>query len=108
MQQPSVCVGIVTRNRAESLRKAIASALQQQIAKLEVGSTDDTRTLSAQFPNVTWTRRDQSAGYVARRNQLMERGDCKYYVSLDDDAWFVSGDEIAVAVDHRGSHSTYN
>jgi glycosyltransferase involved in cell wall biosynthesis len=32
MQQPSVCVGIVTRNRAESLRKAIASALQQQIA----------------------------------------------------------------------------
>jgi GT2 family glycosyltransferase len=105
MQAPSVCLGIITRNRADSLRKAIASALQQRRIKIDIvvvddGSTDETTTLSTAFPNVTWTRRDQSAGYVARRNQLMERGDCKYYVSLDDDAWFVGEDEIAVAVDH--------
>jgi GT2 family glycosyltransferase len=104
MPEPSVCLGIVTRDRAETLRKAIASAAQQKISNLQIvvvddGSMDATCTLSAQFPQVTWIRYEESAGYIARRNELIARAGCEYFVSLDDDAWFLGDDEIAIAVD---------
>lgn len=103
MQPPSVCLGIVTRNRAQSLRKAIASAIQQKGANMEIvvlddGSTDETIDLRAQFPELSWIRRDEDAGYISARNELMRRGNFDYFVSLDDDAWFVSDDEISVAI----------
>jgi GT2 family glycosyltransferase len=99
-----VDIGIVTRNRAQSVAKAVGSARQQNVANKNVvvvddGSTDETTTLSTAFPNVTWVRHEQSAGYVTRRNELMS-GDFDYYVSLDDDAWFLKDDEVAVAIDY--------
>jgi GT2 family glycosyltransferase len=100
-----VRIGIVTRNRAESLAKAITAALRQSVPNKEIvvlddGSVDPTNTLSMRFPNAKWIRYNQSAGYVSRRNELMTQGDFDYYVSLDDDAWFIEGDEIAVAIDY--------
>jgi GT2 family glycosyltransferase len=101
----NVLIGIVTRNRADILPKAIASVLAQRgpsfhVAVLDDGSTDGTVELPAQFPQVLWTRRPVSLGYMSARNQLMAAGDCAYFVSLDDDAWFLEGDEIAVAIDY--------
>jgi len=106
---PSVLVGIVTRNRAGILPKAIASALAQQWAPLKVavvddGSTDDTAQLEGQFPEVAWQRWESNRGLIVARNELMARPSFDYYLSLDDDAWFIRGDEVAVAVDYLEQH----
>lgn len=101
--QPSVLVGISTYNRADILAKAIDSALAQRYPSLRVGvvddgSTDDTPAIQGRFPTVEWTRWDNQ-GYIPARNRLMLTAGTDYYVSLDDDAWFIEGDEIQVAVD---------
>jgi GT2 family glycosyltransferase len=100
-----VLVGIVTRNRHSVLPKAIESALRQtyprvQVAVLDDGSEDDTPQLRAQYPSVRWIRREQSQGYLEARNYLMRDGSADFYVSLDDDAWFINDDEISIAVQH--------
>ena len=99
-----VLVGISTFNRADILPKAIQSALAQSYPALKVGvvddgSTDDTPAVAQRFPQVEWTRWNPNRGYVAARNHLMLGAEADYYVSLDDDAWFLRGDEIALAVD---------
>jgi GT2 family glycosyltransferase len=103
MSDASVLVGIVTHNRVALLAKAIASALGQQIPDLKVavlddGSTDNTGALKDQFPDVHWTRWQENLGLIAARNFLMRSSAEDYFVSLDDDAWFLCGDEISVAV----------
>ncbi len=99
-----VLVGISTFNRADILPKAIESALGQSHAPLQVAvvddaSTDATPLLAKRFPQVEWTRWESNQGYAPARNHLMLDSTADYYVSLDDDAWFLRGDEIALAVD---------
>lgn len=103
--KPLVLAGIVTRNRAEILPKALASVCAQQYPSLQVavvdnGSTDGTEALADRFTNVLWTRWRDNRGYMAARNHLMETADASYFVSLDDDACFLGCDEIAMAVDY--------
>src|SRR5260221_8080690 len=100
MSDSAVLVGISTHNRADILAKAIESALAQSHGQLKVAVIDDassdaTPSIAGRFPKVDWTRWDLNKGYVAARNQMMLGSDAKYYVSLDDDAWFIEGDEIA-------------
>jgi len=100
---PRVLVGIATRNRAGILPKAVASALAQtaphmQVAVLDDGSTDGTPELAARFPQVIWIRRTASQGIMSARNELMARPGFDFYVSLDDDAWFLREDEIPMAL----------
>jgi GT2 family glycosyltransferase len=100
----SVLVGIATHNRAEILPKAIRSALDQsykpiRVAVIDDASTDGTPSVRSEFPEIAWERRDGSEGYLRARNHLMLTANEDYYVSLDDDAWFIEGDEIAVAVE---------
>jgi glycosyltransferase involved in cell wall biosynthesis len=106
---PSVVVGIATRNRAGELRKAIASALEQSHAPLRVAviddaSSDDTLTLCNDFKSVSWERWEQGQGYVRARNKMMLTASEDYYVSLDDDSWFIQGNEITIAVDFLDRH----
>ncbi len=103
--KPVVLVGIVTRNRAGVLPKAIHSALSQSYANVDVavlddGSEDGTSSLRLEFPAVQWLRWDSARGYLEARNQLMRTTEADYYLSLDDDAWFVDKDEITVAIEH--------
>lgn len=103
MSAPVVLVGITTRNRAAILPKAIRSALAQsypavRVAVLDDGSTDATPALRAEFPSVLWIRHETSRGIIESRNRLMRETDATYYLSLDDDAWFMRDDEIALAV----------
>lgn len=98
-----VLVGITTRNRADLLPKAIASILAQdhpaiQVVVVDDASTDTTPALRARFGQVQWVRHEAMRGYMANRNDLMRTAGFDYYVSLDDDAWFQRGDEIALAV----------
>ncbi len=102
--RPRVIVGIVTHNRAEILPKAIESALSQKDCRVAVSviddaSTDATPQLAERFPQVEWTRWEPNRGYMEARNQWMLRDDADYFVSLDDDSWFLRDDEIARAVD---------
>jgi GT2 family glycosyltransferase len=97
----------VTRDRAEIVSKSILSALSQQdcsvrVAVIDDGSADATSELSKQFPSVAWERWSRSRGYLAARNHLMESASEDYFVSLDDDAWFLEGDEIAMAIRAMG------
>jgi GT2 family glycosyltransferase len=99
----TVLVGIVTRNRASILPKAVLSALSQRgcqvrVAVIDNGSTDSTAELAGRFPMVEWTRWQSNRGYMAARNHWMTSACEDYFVCLDDDAWFVEGDEIELAV----------
>ena len=101
--QPKVVLGIVTRDRELILPKAIDSAVVQNytncgICVLNDGSTDATSDLATRYPQVTFINWPLSHGYVAARNYLMRNLAADYFVSLDDDARFVKGDEIAVAI----------
>src|SRR5262249_51037374 len=105
----SVVVGIATHNRVGELRKAIASALDQshaplRIAVIDDASSDQTPALCDEFRTVSWERWDQVQGYVRARNTMMLGAAEDYYVSLDDDSWFIRGDEIAIAIDFLERH----
>ncbi|WP_409214340.1 glycosyltransferase family 2 protein [Prosthecobacter sp.] len=109
MQKPVVLVGIVTHNRAEILPKAVAAALAQRgctvrVSVIDDGSTDGTAAVARQFPGVEWLTWRPNRGYMAARNQWMSTEGVDYFVSLDDDAWFLQEDEIALAVDYLESH----
>lgn len=102
--QPSVVVGISTYNRADILPKAIASALSQNypgvsVAVVNDASTDSTNEIAGRFPAVSWTSWTSNRGYVEARNLMMLESTASYYVSLDDDAWFIDCDEISLAVE---------
>jgi glycosyltransferase involved in cell wall biosynthesis len=99
-----VILGIATRNRSAPLQKAIESALAQNYPNIRIfvrndGSTDGTATLATRYPNVNWINCAEPRGYVAARNDFMSNSDADYFVSLDDDAWFLKGDEIAAGLD---------
>jgi GT2 family glycosyltransferase len=105
---PSVIVGITTLNRAVVLPKAISSALAQDYPNLSItvlddGSTDATPALAATFPEVSWQRNEVPQGIIEARNLLMA-ANADYYLSLDDDAWFLRGDEISVAIAYMEAH----
>lgn len=100
-----VLIGIVTRNRYRVLPKAIESALRQRYPRLKVavlddGSEDDTPQLRSSYPEARWIRWERSRGYMEARNHLMRNSNADLYLSLDDDAWFITGDEISLAVQH--------
>jgi GT2 family glycosyltransferase len=109
--RPFVLVGIVTRNRSDILPKAIQSALSQnyphvRIAVLDDGSEDGTPALQSDFPAVQWHRWEHQQGILEARNQLMRTAIAdSYYLSLDDDAWFIGRDEIALAIEHLEANS---
>lgn len=110
MSQPpseptDILIGIVTRDRASLLRQAIRSALGQTAPRIAVcvvddGSRDETWKLRTAFPGVRFVRWTESRGYLEARNFMMSGATAQYFVSLDDDSWFVAGDEVQVAINH--------
>lgn len=107
--RPVVLAGIATRNRAEILPRAIQSALEQnypniRVAVIDDGSTDGTRDLERKFLQARWEKWDSPRGYVSARNQFMSSRDADFFLSLDDDAWFMNGDEVEIAVEYLESN----
>ena len=77
-EAPTVVVGIVTRDRASVVRKAIDSALAQSFPNLAIsvyndGSVDETNTIAVEYPTVNWSDYATSRGCIATRNDLMGR-----------------------------------
>lgn len=105
----SVLIGIVSKNRALILPKAIQSALDQtyfdkKIAVFDDASTDNTRALKLQFQNIDWHFASEPKGYLYARNKFMSEATQKYFCSLDDDAWFVQKDELELAIQYLEQH----
>jgi len=99
-----VLIGITTHNRADILAKSIQSALDQdylnkEVAVFDDASTDKTSDLQQHFPQVRWHRTESNRGYLFGRNKMMAETDADLYFSLDDDAWFVDGNEISIGVE---------
>jgi GT2 family glycosyltransferase len=106
---PTVLAGITTRNRAHILPKALDSlrAVARPglaVTVLDDASTDGTPELRARYPEVRWLRHAQSAGIIESRNELMRAAGADYYLCLDDDAWFMRGDELELALAHLQAH----
>jgi GT2 family glycosyltransferase len=85
------------------LAEAVESALLQRdcqirISVIDNASSDETPSVAARFPTVEWVRWPCNVGYMIARNYWMASAREDYFVSLDDDARFIAGDEIGLAV----------
>ena len=95
---PLVSIIVPTHNRAGLLPRALASALGQTYAPIEVvvvddGSTDGTADvvegLKARHPNLRYLRHDHPLGASAARNRGVREAAGACVALLDDDDEFV-------------------
>jgi glycosyl transferase family 2 len=93
---PLVSIGIPTYNRADRLRRAVASALGQTHARLEIvisdnGSTDGTpevcREIAAADPRVRVLRHPENRGPIANFNAVIDALGGEFAMLLADDDW---------------------
>jgi glycosyltransferase involved in cell wall biosynthesis len=89
------CVIIATKNRKESLRRAITSVVMQrtpvELLVIDDGSTDGTSEMvEAEFSHVRLERTPISRGYIAQRNCAALMSSADVIISIDDDATFSS------------------
>lgn len=92
-----VSIGITTKNRWQDLAITLQKIQLAGWAELPIFIFDDGSDQSCpldltQFPlQITMRRFETSQGLIARRNQLAQMMTTKYYLSLDDDSYPVSG-----------------
>lgn len=89
--EPVATIVIVTRDRKEQLREALASALVQtgyvEVLVVDDGSRDGTAEMVRDgFPAVRLVRFETSAGLVVRRNDAARLARGPVILSIDDDA----------------------
>lgn len=92
-------IAIVTRNRADSLRRALVSAVAQtgsyEVLVIDDGSADGTPAMVRnEFPMVKLETRSESHGYIVRRNEAARLASADVVVSIDDDAEFSSARSV--------------
>lgn len=94
--EPLVSIGIPTYQRAETLRRAVASALSQTYPNVEVvicddGSSDSTetvcRSLAETDERIRYLRSPRNLGLAANHNKLFAAMDGRYVMLLCDDDW---------------------
>jgi hypothetical protein len=101
-----VSVLVTARDNERHARIAVESVLRQTAKHLELlvvddGSQDSTRCVLASIrdPRLTVIRHEESAGIVARRNELVEQARGRYVAPLDaDDVWLPDRLERHVAL----------
>lgn len=101
----TIHAGITTRNRAHILTKALDSLRLVArpgltVTVLDDASVDSTPALRERYPEMNWIRHERPAGIIESRNELMRGTAAEYYLCLDDDAWFMRGDELEKAISH--------
>ncbi|MCU0322497.1 MAG: glycosyltransferase [Chitinophagaceae bacterium] len=104
-----VLIGITSKNRVGILPQAIQSALNQSYPNKEVAvfddcSTDGTLELANIIKGVSWHLSKEPRGYVFARNMFLQTTDAAYYVSLDDDSWFLNNNDLGKAVAYMDSN----
>lgn len=84
---------IVSKNRKECFRQALASAIRQvpqpEVVAVDDGSDDGTSEMvRREFPEVRLIQHTESKGYIVRRNEGTAACSSEVVFSLDDDAAF--------------------
>lgn len=100
---PIATVMIVTKNRRDDLRLAVASALRQagtvEVLVISDGSTDGTpEMIAAEFPGATLVAHPESRGLVVRRNEGVAAAHANIVISIDDDAVLTAPDIVEQTV----------
>lgn len=97
-------IGIATKNRWQDLRLTLEKIAAFGLGEQRILIFDDASDAPCPYdPKAICARAelrrfDESAGYIVRRNQLARAVTAKYYLSLDDDSFPLSGSpEAAVA-----------
>lgn len=98
-----VTIGIITRNRSAVLPTALDSALSQTCGGTTVwvwddASSDETPSLRERYPGVRWSRGEKRLGIPTARARLLQKTGSEYLCNLDDDAWLLEPDALALAV----------
>ena len=93
-----VSIGIATKNRWSDLQTTLTKIIEANLASLPIVIFDDASDTpcpfdleALPFPNLQFKTFDTSQGYIARRNQIAQQINTKYYLSLDDDSYPVRG-----------------
>lgn len=94
--EPLVSIGLPTFERAETLVRALASALAQTHDRLEVVISDNAsrdgteavcREAAARDPRIRYVRQTRNIGPTANFNQLFDACRGQYVLMLADDDW---------------------
>src|SRR5690349_24560348 len=90
-------IGIATKNRWRDLRTTLERLAAFGLGRQRLLLFDDGSDASCPYdvqaicPGAELQRFNESTGYIVRRNQLARGMAAKYYLSLDDDSFPVSG-----------------
>ena len=110
--QRKVSVVVTCYNHARFLTDAIRSIQRQTYQPIEIivvddGSTDDTRAVAGDFPEVKYIFQ-KNAGLSAARNTGLRAAEGKYIVFLDADDWLYE-EAIAINLNHlkRNKHCMF-
>ncbi len=104
--QLRVRVGIVTKDRPEYLPKCLESCLEQSYGLIDVMVWDNSGTeemrrengkIIARFPGIRHFVPEEELSLIDSRARMLEMEGFDLFCSLDDDAWFMRGDEIEMA-----------
>ena len=105
---PKVSINILTKNRAELLKKALAGVGAQSFKDFELvvvddGSTDKTAAVLL-AARATVLRHPQSLGIIKSRQEALARSQGDYIAILDDDDQWVDNDKLKKQVEFLDAH----
>ena len=103
-----VTIGIATKNRWQDLQVTLEKIVGARLANVPIIIIDDCSDEPCPLDNSNFPlklelyRFSESRGYITRRNQIAQKIKTKYYLSLDDDSFPVSG-SLAKAIEFAES-----
>lgn len=111
---PKVSVNILTRNRSELLKKALASVTAQAFTDYEVvvvndGSSDETSEVleNTKIKNFKIIEHSESFGIVQSRQEALNQSGGEYVAILDDDDQWLDPDKLKKQVEFLDNHRDY-
>lgn len=103
MEEPKVLIGITTKNRSQRLIECVESLRLLNYPNLSVrvfcdGCTDNTVVALTKYPEIEVIVNAESIGLKRARNTLMSARDFKYFVTLDDDTFFLHASTLTKCI----------